>query len=121
MDRLGDELLAGAALAGDEHRRVGRRDAADQLQDAQHARIAADEVAEVVARVELVAGQRALVGLRRALAASPSAVCTVCSICWLVHGLVTKSDAPAFMPSTASAIDPHAVIRIDRNRRRRPP
>ncbi len=44
--------------------------------------------------------------------ASPSAVCTVCSICWFVHGLVTKSDAPAFMPSTASAIDPHAVIRM---------
>ena len=49
--------------------------------------------------------------MRRA-ATSPSAVCTVCSICWLVHGLVTKSDAPAFMPSTASAIEPHAVIRI---------
>ena len=57
VDGLGDELLAGAALAGDQHRGVGRRDAADQLQDAQHARIAADQVAEVVARVELVAGR----------------------------------------------------------------
>ena len=66
VDRLGDQLLAGAALAGDEHRGVGRRDAADQLQDAQHARVAADQVAEVVARVELVAGQRPVVRLRPA-------------------------------------------------------
>ena len=31
MDGLGDQLLARAALAGDQHRRVGRRDPADQL------------------------------------------------------------------------------------------
>ena len=34
MDGVGDQLLAGAALAGDEDGRVGRRDAANQLQDA---------------------------------------------------------------------------------------
>ena len=63
VDGLGDQLLAGAALAGDQDRGVGRRDAADQLEDAQHARIAPDQIAEVVARVELVARQRRLGGL----------------------------------------------------------
>ena len=66
MDRLGDQFLAGAALAGDQHRRVGRRDAADQLEDAQQPRVAADQIAEVVARIQLVARQRplALIGPR---------------------------------------------------------
>jgi hypothetical protein len=36
---------------------------------------------------------------------------TVWRICWFVHGLVTKSEAPERIPSTASAIDPQAVMR----------
>ena len=38
MDRLGDQLLARAALALDQHRGVGRRDAADHLVDLLHRR-----------------------------------------------------------------------------------
>ena len=44
--------------------------------------------------------------------ARPSAVRTLWRSCWLVHGLVTKSAAPAFMPRTASEIDPQAVRRM---------
>ena len=40
MHGLGDELLARAALAGDQHRRFGRRDAADHLQHAHDLRVA---------------------------------------------------------------------------------
>jgi hypothetical protein len=36
MDATGDELLAGAAFAGDEHRRVAGGDLADGLQDLLH-------------------------------------------------------------------------------------
>ena len=43
VDDLGDELLAGAALALDEHRRVGIRDAADRLVDLLHRRAVADD------------------------------------------------------------------------------
>ncbi len=113
VDRLGDQLLAGAALAGDQDRGVGRRDPPDELQDAQQARVASRRAAEVVARVELLARGRRLAGApgarrrerraRSAPSAGPAA---------LVHGFVTKSAAPAFMPATASAIEPHAVIRM---------
>ena len=34
VDRPGDQFLAGAGFAGDEHRRIGRRDFGDQLLDA---------------------------------------------------------------------------------------
>ena len=64
MDRFGDELLAGAALAGDQHRRVGRGDASHQLQDAQQPRVLADQVAEVVPPIQLLARRHALVRLR---------------------------------------------------------
>ncbi len=47
-----------------------------------------------------------------AAAASDRAVSTACSSWAFVHGLVTKSAAPAFIPSTASPIDPQAVIRM---------
>ena len=43
-------------------------------------------------------------------AARSRAVCTAWRIWSLPHGLVMKSAAPAFMPSTASSIDPQAVI-----------
>ena len=64
MDRFRHQLLAGAALAGDQHRRIGRGDAPHQLQDAQQPRIFAHQVAEVVLAVQLLARRHALVGLR---------------------------------------------------------
>ena len=63
VDRFGDELLAGAALAGDEHGRVGQGHAAGELEDPEQPRVAADHLAEVVARIQLFAGeQRVLAG-----------------------------------------------------------
>ena len=110
VDRLGDQLLAGAALAGDQHRRVGRRDAADDLEDAQQARDPRRrERRSRTARRAPRGRERGARG-RRLGARDPSTVRTVCSICWLVQGLVMKSEAPAFIPATARAIDPHAVI-----------
>ena len=53
VHRLGDQLLAGAALAGDQHRCVGGRDAADELEDAEQLRVAAEDLSEVEALVEL--------------------------------------------------------------------
>ena len=48
VDGAGDELLAGAALAGDQHRDVLRRDAADGLVDLAHRRgLAQDRVGRV--------------------------------------------------------------------------
>src|SRR5260370_27069883 len=41
MDRAGNQLLAGAALAGDQHRRVGRAELADLIIDPLHARAVA--------------------------------------------------------------------------------
>ena len=54
MNGLGDQLLAGAAFPRDEHRGIGRRDPADQLEDPQHPGIPAHQLAEVETRVELV-------------------------------------------------------------------
>ena len=98
VDGLGDELLAGAALAGDQDRGVGRRDAADQLRGCA---ACADRGRRDRRSRSARRARRASAPIRRparACRTRPSAVCTVCSICWLVHGLVTKSDAPAFMP-----------------------
>ena len=43
MHRFGDEFLAAAALAADQHRRIGRRDARDELAHLLHPRRIADE------------------------------------------------------------------------------
>ncbi len=53
VDGLGDELLAGAALAGDEHRRVRRRDLDDAAEHLADRLRAADDVLELVALLEL--------------------------------------------------------------------
>ncbi len=55
VDCIRHQLLPGAAVASYEHRRVGSRDAPHQVQDAQELGVLADQVAEVVARVELLA------------------------------------------------------------------
>ena len=52
VDRSRDDFLAGAALAGDEHRDRRRRDADDLLVDAPHRRRAAPERAEVALALE---------------------------------------------------------------------
>ena len=53
VDGARDDLLAGAALAGDEHRHVGVLDAVDERVEAAHRRARADEarVAEVAAQL----------------------------------------------------------------------
>ena len=53
VDRAGDEFLAGAALAGDEHARVGRGDQRDPLEDGLHRRAAADDRVRVTASIVL--------------------------------------------------------------------
>jgi hypothetical protein len=63
MDRRGRQLLAGAALAGDQHGSIGRRDAADQLEELEKARLGADQGAEVEAAVQLLAAHRCPLGL----------------------------------------------------------
>ena len=71
VQRARDQLLAGAALAGDEHRGLGRRDPAHQLEHPLHRRRLADQAVEAEAplqlgaQLEVVAHQRAL--LERAL------------------------------------------------------
>ena len=46
VDRLRDQLLAGARLAGDQHRRAGRRRLLDHLVDLPHLRAVADQRSE---------------------------------------------------------------------------
>ena len=46
-----DQLLAGARLAGDQHRAAGRRDRLHHLEDLQHRAAVADDVVELVGRV----------------------------------------------------------------------
>ncbi len=61
VDRSRDQLLAGAALAGDQHRGRRRRDLRDELIDARHLRVAADHSLErprEAVRVGRPAGQR---------------------------------------------------------------
>ncbi len=116
VDGVGDQFLAGAAFAGDEHRRVGARS---------RGRSSAGCAAGAGPRPpggrsrSWRRAPRATPRDRRpaAEAASPSTVRTVCRICSCVQGLVMKSVAPAFMPCTASWIDPQAVIRTTGTRR----
>ena len=55
VQRARDELLAGAALAGDQHGRVGLGDAVDQVADLPHRRARADDLARQRAAVDLLA------------------------------------------------------------------
>lgn len=57
MDAAGDEFLARAAFAGDEHGRVARGDLADGLQDFLHRFGTADDAFLVVGRVHEHAGR----------------------------------------------------------------
>jgi hypothetical protein len=55
VQRLREQLLAGAALAEQQHRRAARRDLADRLEHRQHLGALADEVLEPVLVVEALA------------------------------------------------------------------
>lgn len=57
MDRLGDELLTGTALAGDEHRRVRRRDLDDAPEHLADRLRAPGDVLELVPLLELAGEQ----------------------------------------------------------------
>ena len=52
MDRLRDEPLAGARLAGQQNRAVGARDGLDHLEHVEHRLAAADDVRELVREAE---------------------------------------------------------------------
>ena len=54
VDRVGDQLLAGAVLALDEDVRLARRDALDQLEQLLHLLALADDVLELVAILQLL-------------------------------------------------------------------
>ena len=54
MDRVGDQLLAGAVLALDEDVRLARGHALDQLEEILHLLAPADDVGELVAILELL-------------------------------------------------------------------
>ena len=58
MDRPGDQLLAGAALAGDQRGGRRGRDLREQLVDADHLLMPADHALEAVRRGERVRRQR---------------------------------------------------------------
>ena len=70
VDGLGDQLLAGAGLALDQDGALGPGDVADQLEDAVHLRVLADDVVEAVALLELLAEPQDLV-LKRPLLQRP--------------------------------------------------
>src|SRR5262249_43553473 len=55
VDRAREELLAGAALAEDEHARVRRRDASDERQELLHRRRLADDLGHAADALDLVA------------------------------------------------------------------
>ena len=67
VDRAGDELLARAALAGDQHRGVGRRELLDQPVDLEHRRGRADQLLEPPAADHLAAQVQHLARMRRPL------------------------------------------------------
>ena len=55
VDGLGDELLAGAALAGDEHARLARPHLGDELEDRLHLGVARHDVTQRVALAQPIA------------------------------------------------------------------
>ena len=113
VDRVGDQLLAGAALAGDQHRGVGAARPGRPGRSTCSSRGSSPITPlEVVARVQVLAASDGGSSSRRGRWRRLSAVWTDLQQLLLFQGLVTKSAAPAFMPATARSIDPQAVIRI---------
>ena len=111
MDGPGDQRLARAALAGDQHGGLGVGDRVDHVEDPQHAVVVADDVLHAEPQVEL--GLQRLVFLdhlrwfrARSMASSSSSS---------ISGLVRKSKAPARIASTA---DLHRAVAGDQDHRR---
>src|SRR6185295_8388364 len=63
VQRVGDQLLAGAALAADQHRHVGIGHLGDDIEDAAHARAAADDLLEAEVALHLLE-QAAVIALQ---------------------------------------------------------
>ncbi len=68
LDDLGDAFLAGAVRARDQHRNVGARDLAGELDDALGRRRRENESAQIVLRIERLAALAALLAHARDLA-----------------------------------------------------
>ena len=73
MERAGDQFLASAAFAEDEHPRVGRRDGLDHLAQFAHARGIADDLFQLVSLVGAGAQGGVLVQQPVALGAAETA------------------------------------------------
>ena len=76
VDGARHDLLADAALAGDQHRARHRRDALDQRHHLAHRRRLADQVLEVPLALDLAAQELALPGELPVLDAAPSILCS---------------------------------------------
>ena len=108
VDFARDDLLAGAVFAEDQDIGIGRRGAVDERPHALHRRRLAKQRgfgrgANSEARPRSV---RASIRLRR----SAAALRTVAASRSLLHGLATKSLAPALSASTATETAPWAVM-----------
>ena len=71
MNRPGDQLLAGAAFSGHEHRRLRRRDLAHRLQHLLHGRRFADDIFQPVFLIQLLP-QRLVFNFKRLMAQRPA-------------------------------------------------
>ena len=67
VQRVGDQLLAGAARAADQHREVGRRHLADHVEHALHGGALADQVLEAIRVRRLLLKQPQIAAQRHAL------------------------------------------------------
>ena len=113
VDFARDDLLAGAVLAEDQDVGIGRRGALDQRSNALHRRRLAEQ-RRVRRRRQLATRGRARSARRCRLRRSAAALRTVASSRSLLHGLATKSLAPALIASTAT--DTRAVRGDDHDR-----
>ena len=106
VNRAGDELLAGAGLALDQHGAVHRRDQLQGLEDLLHRACSGRRPSRTGS------GRAAARGARRSPVAGGAAPCPVLRTresCAIWNGLIRKSLAPRFMALTASVTPPKPV------------
>ena len=101
MDGARDQLLAGAALADDEHRRVGRRGVRDLLVDRRSSPACGRAAPAASCR-----GPRP-VAAPWAILCSARSTSPLSSV--MLNGLLTKSNAPSRTASTAFSSSPKPV------------
>ena len=107
MDGARGQLLAGAGLAGDQHRARRRRDGLEQLEQIAHHAAAARRARRCDSAPRAAsAGRRSPICSRRCSSAESS----TCSSASNWNGLVMKSAAPCLMASTASFTVPKPVM-----------